>query len=439
MGINNSKIDAYINEICSHVRYKQAHNEIKAELLDHFEEKLEEQRKEGIEESELVERVLLEMGDAEFIGRQLNESHKAAPERGIILLTVALSFIGMFSIYFIVANGISPNMTIFYKNTVFNILGYCIISALYFFDYRILEKYSKKIYIVVTAILVLQMFMGDYVNGRKNWIHIGVIGIDIIEVSLFFYAVALSKILKELDWNNTKQVIQGFAMAFVPLVLYSALRVRIAEVIYMMLFLTLMIATKSKLRYIISAIGILITGGIYYLVSEPYRTQAIFSFLHPEQDPLGAGYVNFQIAKLLKSVTWFGHGFTFPQKTIPEVQNDFILTYIIYTFGWIAGIIVIMLAFIFIVRMFIAAKKVKDKFGSLIIQGFMCIFALEFVWNILMILGLAPIISVSLPFISYGGTRAITQMAAIGLILSIYRRKNLSNITTVSIKSENTV
>lgn len=439
MAINNSKIDEYINEICSHVRYKQAHNEIKAELLDHFEEKLEEQRKKGIEENELVERALKDMGDAELIGKQLNESHKAVPEIGIILLTVTLSFIGILSIYLIVTNGIYSNIGIFYKTTVFNILGYCIIAVLYFFDYRILEKYSKKIYIAVTIILVLQIFMGNCINGRNSWIRVGDISIDITELSLFLYAVALSKILKDLDWNNTKQVIQGFAITFVPLLLYSTLRVRIAEVIYVILFLTLMIATKSKLRYIISAIGILITGGIYYLVSEPYRTQAIFSFLHPEQDPLGAGYVNFQIAKLLKSATWFGHGFNFPRKTIPEVQTDFIFTYIIHTFGWIGGIAVMVMAFVFIVRMFIAAKKVKDKLGSLIIQGFMCIFALEFVWNIFMVLGFAPIIPVSLPFISYGGTRAITQMAAVGLILSIYRRKNLSNITTVSIKSENIV
>lgn len=439
MGINNSKIDEYINEICSHVRFKQAHKEIKAELLDHFEEKLEKQRKDGIEENELVERALKDMGDAELIGKQLNESHKAAPEIGIILLTVILSFIGIISIYLIVTNGIYSNIGIFYKTTVFNILGYCIIAALYFFDYRILEKYSKKIYIAVTIILVLQIFIGDCINGRNSWIRISAMSIDITEWSLFLYAVALSKILKDLDWNNTKQVIQGFAMAFVPLALYSVLRVRIAEVIYMMLFLTLMIATKSKLKYIISTISITFIGGIYYAISEPYRIKSFLAFLNPEQDPLGAGYVNFQIAKLLKSVTWFGHGFTFPQKTIPEVQTDFIFTYIIYTFGWIAGITVMVLAFVFIVRMFIAAKKVKDKFGSLIIQGFMCIFALEFVWNIFMVLGLAPIISVSLPFISYGGTRAITQMAAVGLILSIYRRKNLSNIATVRIKSEHTV
>lgn len=64
------------------------------------------------------------IGGAEVIGKQLNESHKAVPEIGLILLTVALSLIGLLTIYFIVTNGLSLNTSILYKNTVFNIFGY---------------------------------------------------------------------------------------------------------------------------------------------------------------------------------------------------------------------------------------------------------------------------------------------------------------------------
>lgn len=65
----------------------------------------------------------------------------------------------------------------------------------------------------------------------------------------------------------------------------------------------------------------------------------------------------------------------------------------------------------------------------------MCIFALKFIWNILMVIGFAPIISVSLPFVSYGGSGLVIQMSAVGLILSIYKGKNLSNASNISIKS----
>jgi len=433
MGIKDSKIDAYINKICSHVRYKQAHNEIRDEFLDHLQEKTEEMVADGMEEKEAIEKSLLEMGDAEVIGKQLNESHKAVPEVGIILLTTSLSFIGLLTIYFIVTNGIFSNVSIFYKNMVFNIVGYIIMASLYFFNYKLLERYSKKIYIAITLILFLQLITGSPVNGSKRWISLGVFSMDITELSLFLYAIALSKILKELDWNNMKQVTYGFIMAFLPLVLYMLLKTMICSVIYLVLFLTLMISVKSKLRYIITIIGIILVSITYYFLSKPFRLKRFFIFLYP-QDPQGAGYVNFQIGKLLKTAGFYGQGFTFPNRIFPGVQNDFVLTYIIYTFGWIGGITVITLAFVFIMRMIMAARMVKDTFGSLIIKGFMCIFALKFFWNILMILGFAPIVGVSLPFISYGGTAAVTQTAAIGLILGIYRRKNLSNISVSSVK-----
>lgn len=435
MGIRDSKIDTYINKICSHVKYKQAHNEIREELLDHLQEKVAEMISTGMEEKEAIEKSLLEMGDAEAIGKQLNESHKAVPEVWIMLLTATLSIIGVSTIYLIVTNGIYSNTSIFYKNTVFNIVGYCIMGALYFFNYKVLERHSKCIYIVTTLTLIFQFFAGSPVNGSMRWISLGVISMDIVEVSLFLYVIALSKMLKELDWDNTKQAFYGFIMAFLPLVMYMLLKTMICSVIYFVLFLTLMIFIKSKLRYILAIMGTVLVSIIYFIISEPYRIQRFLIFLSPEKDPLGAGYVNFQIGKLLKTAGLYGQGFTFPNRIIPEIQNDFVLTYIVYTFGWIGGITVIVLAFVFIARMFLAARKVKDSFGSLIIQGFMCVFTVKFVWNVLMILGLLPIMGVSLPFISYGGTGSITQMAAVGLILSIYKRKNLSNMAMSSVEN----
>lgn len=434
MGIRDSKIDEYINKICSRVRYKQAHNEIKEELLGHLEEKIEDLIADGMDEKEAVEKSLLQMGDAEVIGKQLNESHKAVPEIWIIILTAALSLIGMLTIYFIVTNGVFSNATIFYRNTIFNILGYCIMAVLYFFNYKVLERYSKCIYTGTTMVLVFQLITGSTVNGSMRWMNLGIISMDIGELSLLLYVIALSKILKEMDWDNTKQALYGFIIAFLPLALYMLLRTMMCFVIYLVLFLILMVLIKSKLRYILGIMGTILVSSVYFIFSEPYRVKRFLIFLSPEKDPLGAGYINFQIGKVLKSVGVLGNGFNFPN-TVPEVQNDFVLTYIIYTFGWIGGIAVITLAFAFIVRMFMAARRVKDSFGSLIIQGFMCVFAVKFIWNILMILGFLPIMGVSLPFISYGGTGAVTQMAAVGLILSIYKRKNLSNMTMSSIKN----
>lgn len=435
MGIKTSKIDEYINSICSHVKYKKAHNEIREELLDHLEEKIEDLMESGMTEEEAVKKSILQMGDAEIIGKQLNESHKAVPEISIILLTVVLSLIGLISLYLIVINGVFLSISSVYKTILYNVLGYSIMAALYFFNYKILERYSKTIFTMITLILFVNCIIGSPIHGTQRWIRLGFLSMDITEVSLFLYAITLPKMLQDLDWDSIKHISYLFLIAVIPLVLYTLLNTMMCSIIYLVLFITLMILVKAKLRYVLIMIFTVLATIITFIVSKPYRIKRLLMFLHPESDPNGAGYINSQISSVLKSAGLYGHGFNFPHRAIPEVQNDLMLTYIIYTFGWIGGIAVITLVFIFIIRLFMAAKKIRDSFGRLVIQGFLCIFALKFIWNILMILGYAPIVSVSLPFISYGGSGLIIQMAAVGLILSIYKGKNLSDSSNISIKS----
>ncbi|MBV7271790.1 FtsW/RodA/SpoVE family cell cycle protein [Clostridium sp. PL3] len=435
MGIEAYKIDEYINRVCSHVKYKKAHNEIKEELFDHLQEKIEGLMENGIIEEEAVKESILQMGDAEIIGKQLNESHKAVPEISIILLTVVLSLIGLLSIYFIATRGIDLNIDRVYRTIFYNVLGCCIMTALYFFNYKTLERYSKIIYTIISLILFFQCIVCPEINGTKRWINLGFLSMDITEMSLFLYAITLPKMLQDLEWDSIKHIAYLFFIAFIPLGLYVLLNTMMCLIIYLVLFITLMILVKAKLRYILIMIFTVLGGTITFIASREYHIKRLMVFLHPESDPNGAGYINSQISLVLKSVGLYGHGLNSPPRTIPEIQNDFVLTYIIYAFGWIGGIVVISLAFIFIIRLFMAAKKIRDSFGSLVIQGFLCIFALKFIWNILMILGFMPIVSVSLPFISYGGSGLVVQMAAVGLILSIYKAKNLSNTSSISIKS----
>jgi len=428
METSSSKIESYINEICSYVRYKKARQEIRIELLDHLEEKITEEIALGMQLDAAEEKAISQMGSAEIIGKQLNESHREVPEWGLLILAVLFSFIGLLTAYFIESNGIGLGEVDFYKSILFNLLGYVTIGALYLFDYRNLEKYAKHIYIGITLVLIFQLLMGVAISGQIRWIHVIFLNIDITELSLFLYTIALAKILKDLDWNNIKHVIYGFIMLCIPMALYTMLNTLMPTMIYFVVFVVLMFFMKAKKIYIFLIIGLVGVGTINYISSAPYRLTRLLSFLYPHRDAQGAGWLNIQIAKVLKSAGYFGQGFTFPSKAIPGVQSDFVLTYIIYTFGWVVGISIIVLALVFIGRMLVTSRKVKNSFGSLIIQSFMCIFALEFLWNILMIVGLAPITSVGLPFISYGGSHVVTQMAAVGIIMSIYKGKSLTKI-----------
>jgi cell division protein FtsW (lipid II flippase) len=421
----SSKIEEYVEEICSHVKLKRAHKEIKTELLSHIEEKTEDLMLEGMNEEEASKKAVLEMGQAEVIGSQLNQSHKAVPEWGILVITLLLSLIGLITGYFISTNDIGWNTISFRRSIAVNIVGCIAIVGLYFFDYKKLEKYSKIIFIGITLILFIQLQTGISVNGSKAWTKIGIFSFDITEMSLFLYVIALSKLIKELELKSIKGYIYLSTMLLIPFILFIQLVDAIAAVIYFAVFIVFLFMKQMRKSYLFSVIGVFLVSGGYYVFSAPYRMYRVFGFINPERNAGGSGYINVQISKLLKATGFMGNGFTFPSKVFP-MESEFVLTYIIYTFGWIAGITLIVMVFAFIIRMFIAAKEVKDTYGKFIIRGFMCVFALEFIWNILMILGFAPIIGVTLPFIGYGGSRVLVQMAAIGLIMSIYRTKSLS-------------
>jgi cell division protein FtsW (lipid II flippase) len=99
----------------------------------------------------------------------------------------------------------------------------------------------------------------------------------------------------------------------------------------------------------------------------------------------------------------FGQGMTLEPKIIPDLHTDFIFSYITFTFGWVAGGCLVALVILFILRMTRIASLVKDNYARLLVIGFSAIFSIQFVWNIFMNLGLAPISGVGLPFISFGG------------------------------------
>lgn len=159
-----------------------------------------------------------------------------------------------------------------------------------------------------------------------------------------------------------------------------------------------------------------------------YRIDRVLNFINRQKNPQAMDWLYAQLNKTTQSAGLLGQGFNFDPGAIPEIHTDFIFTYIVYTFGWIAGIILIVLAITFLLRMSWVAMVVKDNYGKLLVSGFVTIFSVGFLWNILMNLGLAPISGVGLPFISFGGSQFVGNMAAIGIISNVYKLRNIPTL-----------
>jgi cell division protein FtsW (lipid II flippase) len=174
-----------------------------------------------------------------------------------------------------------------------------------------------------------------------------------------------------------------------------------------------------------SIAGFLVLLVLHTIVSEPYRWQRILIMLNPELDPNGAGYQNMLLDKLLSSSKFIGCSDVLAAYKLPGGNSEFIFTYVVSRFGWLLGAILILLLSLFILRLFSAANKITDRYGKYLCIGICCVFPLQVAANILMNLGFFPITGISLPFISYGGGNFVCNMALIGLLLGVYRRKDI--------------
>lgn len=158
----------------------------------------------------------------------------------------------------------------------------------------------------------------------------------------------------------------------------------------------------------------------------PYRLSRLTAFLNWREDPYNTGYIYAVTHNILKEAGWFRNGlYSNVSQKLPEAHTDFAFHNFVYSLGWVSGIILCCILLVFIWRISTNAFKTKDQYGRLLVIGGAAFLAVPIFWNILMSLGFLPIIGISLPFISYGGTQLLMDCAILGIILNVYRRKDI--------------
>ena len=175
--------------------------------------------------------------------------------------------------------------------------------------------------------------------------------------------------------------------------------------------------------------GFLISLPIIWKVLKPYQKNRILVFLNPELDPMGAGYHVIQSKTAIGSGQFLGKGlFEGTQNNlgfILERHTDFIFSVIGEELGLVGALVLMMLFMWLLLRCIHIAKVSKDDYGMLICVGIISMFLFHIFENIGMTIGLMPVTGIPLPFISYGGSNLLTNMAAVGLVLNVGMRRQV--------------
>lgn len=422
--MENNKIKAYIELVCTQIKFKDIHENIKEELVDHINNIVEENMEKGFSLEESIDMSIKQMGDAYVLGQELNKIHKPKPEWSILSLTFIFTLIGILSMYAMslqdlwtdwrIKGMIKTSITMF-------VVGIVIIVGLYFFDYRKIKPFSKYLYIATSIFLILGDRYRMFYRVTRNFNYI----------TPFLYAIALSGIFSEYRWQKEK-VFSNLIILFLPIIMIIAFQISVVTpiIMYFTMILVLILISGGSIKYILGSIGVGAIVVVFSIFNQPYRIERVKNLLNPLRDPLGSGYMNVQLRELISSAGLLGNRMNIdktemPILGLPEMHTDYIFSYIIYAFGWLAGISIIVLSIVFFIRLIKTVKSIEDNYGRLLVATFSSLLIIQFVYNILMILGLAPIAGISMPFISYGTVLNMVNMIMIGIISSIYRRKDL--------------
>ncbi len=314
-------------------------------------------------------------------------------------------------------------------------LGSIAIIFFLFFDYQILGDFYLHIYAISNFLLVLVLFfgIGGEQWGADSWLSIGGIVFQPSEFVKLGLIISLSKYIdiNKHTLNEPITLLKVLAFAMFPVVLILGQPDAGTAMVFIFFIAAMLFVAGVRWKYIISALvlGIMSLPVLWFRLDQ-YQKDRIFNFLDPERDASNTNYQAIQGRIAIGSGKFWGRGLFKGVQTqfqyIPQKQDDFIFPVIVEELGFVGGLFLIILYFIFLKRLIEIARESTDLFGSLIVIGIAAILVFHVFENIGMTLGVMPITGIPLPFISHGGTFQLVNLVSVGLALSVaVHRENL--------------
>ncbi len=307
-------------------------------------------------------------------------------------------------------------------------------------DYRLLAKYSNTIAIVCILLIVYTLFAGVAVEGSSGvnaraWIKLpgGItfqpselvkIGF-IITFARHVSRLKLSK-LKISDIEDLKKLMLLGIHVLIPVILTHLQGDDGAAIIFLCIALVMLFMAGLKIRYfaLLGALGALMAPIFWHFVLADYQKQRLITQLNPEADPLNMGYQQIQGKLSIGSGGIFGAGlFSGPRvanNVVPIQESDFIFSVAGEELGFLGCVFVIVLLLCIIFRIGFISQRTGSEVGSLICFGFIGLILSQTVFNLGMCLSLLPVMGVTLPFFSVGGSSAACLYLGMGIIQNIY-------------------
>lgn len=320
-------------------------------------------------------------------------------------------------------------------------LFYIIISIFAFFffsnvNYKIFKLYSKQIYVLSIFVLAVVLLLGIESRGAVRWIDVFGIRIQFSEILKPFLAISFSSYIANIKNQSFGKFLASIIFSL-PIFLLVYLQPDLGNaLIYLTVFLiTLLVSGFSISFFLLSFFIMLLSSPLFWFFMKGYQKQRILTFLDLSKDPLGTSYNAIQSIMAVGSGMLFGRGLTGSTQSalrfLPERHTDFIFATLSEEFG-LLGSLIIIIAFAFLLyKIFLIFTNSEDKFCKIFSATSFFLILIQLFVNIGMNIGIVPIVGVTLPFVSYGGSSILSSFILFGFLSSISKDQKGQDILEI--------
>lgn len=328
--------------------------------------------------------------------------------------------------------------------TVAVLLGVGCALVISFIDYHVIAACWKIIAPLALLLVGLTFVVGLQAVGTDDraWLEIGGVSLQPSEILKIAFILTFSVHLERVQEHMNKP------LSLLLLCVHGAFPVLLIHfqgddgtaLIFAFIFVCMLVAAGLSWKYILAALlaSPLLLAFVWFFVMDDMHRRRIWIVFQPELDPLGDGYQAMQGKITLGSGQMLGRGlFNESLRSVPAMKNDFIFAYIGQVLGFLGCLAVVLLLTVLAIRCLLVARKSTDFLGYLICVGVFAIFAFQAIVNMGMSLSVTPVIGITLPLFSSGGTSVTITYLSIGLVLSVWRNRRSDMFeTTGRIKIE---
>lgn len=358
----------------------------------------------------------------------------------ILIVSILISAVGILSIYSSTYQKETQSWQIYQRQIFWVILGLAFFLFMSNFHYRRLWDATYFLYILALFLLFLVFILGTVRLGAQRWLKLAWFNFQPSEIAKLTMVIFLARYFSRKSVDSVslmvnksgmlKNLVLPFIFIAVPVGLIAEQPDLGSGAMIMAIFMVMLYLSGVRLKHIFLflLLFILFTPLVWHFLRD-YQKERLLVFLNPNIDPLGAGYTVIQSKITIGSGGFFGKGWLSGTQSqlrfLPESHTDFIFATFAEEWGLLGSLVLLLLYYLLINQGIRIARKTHDNFGRLLAFGISGMLAIQVCVNIAMNLGLAPVVGLPLPLMSYGGSSVLATFIGLGILSNINKTRGV--------------